>query len=252
MAAVLQVAAVTSATASAAEEPTPDLVEEHRVLYEATETDGTIAVDSSTFGNVGELKGQVSRRDGSYRFHPLREKGIYDRIRAAPDPAFNPRSRPFSYGARIKVGPDAVWSHNEMSIMRHGDTDTPGGDYKLEIAKRKEGKVTAFCAMHDGVGGLAYVQGTGALETLDDGAWHQITCKLDEDSVALVIDDHVYEKELTESLGSIRSRDPLLIGAQPFAARPDLKFREQFHGAMDDIHVTVFVPTETEPEEPPA
>src|SRR5688500_15686901 len=156
MAVALQLASVTSA--SAEEEPTPDLVEKHRVFYGATETEGALAVDASSFGNDGELKGQVSRRDGTYRFHPLKRQGIYDRIRAAPDPSFNPRSKPFSYGARIKVDPDAVWSHSEMAIIRHGDTDTPGGDYKLEIAKRKAGNVAAFCAIHDGVGGLAYVQ----------------------------------------------------------------------------------------------
>ena len=230
---------LTSGAAGSADEPAP--VETDRVRYEARESDGDVAVDSSTFENDGRLWGQVSRRNGSYRFHPLNGRVIYDRIRTATDPSFNPRSKPFSYGARIKVQPDATWSHSEMAVIRHGDTDTPGGDYKLEIEKRKSGIVVAFCAIHDGDGGSSYVEGRGSLETLADGGWHRITCvRVDEDTVALVVDDHVVTKDLAEPMGAIRgNKDPLFIGCQPFANRPELKFREQFVGAMDDIHVTV-------------
>lgn len=234
---------LTGATTASAEP-----VEEQRVLYEASELDGTTAVDSSTFGNDGAMLGGVTRRDGVYRFHPVTMDGHYDRIRALPAPSLNPRSDPFSYGARVMVLPDAVWSHSEMAVVRHGDSDTAGGDYKLELDLESDGVVTAHCVMHDGDGdGSGYVKGHGLLDTINDGAWHEITCaRVDVDTVSLTIDGHVTERSTSGALGSIRSKDPFLIGCQPFAKRPKLHFREQFDGSMDDIHMTV-----VKPEEPP-
>jgi hypothetical protein len=247
---VIAVAVGVSAAFVVATPAAAEPVEELRVSYTASETEGSVAVDSSTFGNHGRMKGGVTRRNGVYRFHPLTVgRGEYDRIVAPSDPSFNPGDSPFSYGARVKVRPDATWSHRGMALLRHGDSDTPGGDYKLELKKLKSGTVEAFCEMRDGDGdGRGYIQGDGNLETIADGLWHTITCaRVDVDTVSLTVDGITRTRDTVGDMGRIRSKDPFMIGCQPFAKRPDLRFRAQLHGAIDDIHVTVQeeVPPET-------
>jgi hypothetical protein len=213
---------------------------EIRVLYEASETVGSTAIDSSSFHNDGRLLGGVTRRNGAYRFHSLSSAGHrFDRIRAPFDPSFNPERRPFSYGARVRVSPQAEWSHAEMAVLRHGDLDTSGGDYKLELRKTPTGIVVAFCAMHDDDGeGTGYVRSNGALETIADGRWHTLTCRrVDGNRVSLTIDGVEKTRRTSGDLGSMVNTDPLLIGVHLTSDR--LGLREQFVGLMDDIHVTV-------------
>jgi hypothetical protein len=210
-----------------------------RVMYHVTETRGSVAVDHSRFHNDGALFGGVTRLDGAYRFHAVSRDHRYDRIRTPSDPSLNPGKAPFSYGARVKVSPRAEWSHSEMAVLRHGDSDTPGGDYKLELSKNSDGVVSAFCVVHDGDGdGSGYVQGHGQLETIADGQWHRIVCsRVSKGVLALSIDGDLVAKHTKGNLGSIVSKDPLLIGCQ--FKRDGIHRREQFVGAMDDISVRV-------------
>ena len=219
-----------------------ELVAEPRVLYEVSETSGRIAIDSSQFHNDGNMLGGVGRQPGAYVFHPVTDDGKFDRIRVPSNASFNPGRAPFSYGATIKVGVDALWLHHEMAVVRHGDTDTPGGDYKLELDKNRSGIVNAECAIHDGDGdGSAYAISRGTHATLADGEWHTVTCaRVDVNTVSLTIDGHVKEVGAVGALGAIRSEDPFLLGVQPYANKPELRFREQFHGLMTDVHLTVY------------
>lgn len=210
-----------------------------RVRYTASEPGGRLAIDASRHHNHGKLLGGVTRRDGAYKFHRLSGDNRYDRIRTPSARSLNPRWSPFTYGARVKVSPNAEWSHSEMAVLRHGDTDTRGGDYKLELKKTDGGAVVAFCAMHDGDGdGVGYVRGKGSLKTIADGRWHTITCaRLDRNTVSLTIDRNVTRRPTSGNLGGLASKDPLLIG---FHFRRDgVSGREQFVGLMDGIHVTV-------------
>ena len=213
---------------------------EDRVRYTASEARGMSAVDASGYHNDGTLRGGVTRRSGAYKFHPLSKgKHRYDRIRAPHDPALNPRSAPFEFGARVKVSRHAEWSHTEMAVVRHGDTDTAGGDYKLELVKEDDGDVSAFCVWHDGDGDCTgYVRGRGPLNTIADGNWHEITCgRVDRNTVSLTIDGHETRRPVSGDLGALVSKDPLLIG---FHFKQDgIQRREQFVGLMDDIHVSV-------------
>jgi len=210
-----------------------------RVRYRASETGGRSAIDASGYRNHGKLTGGVTRRDGAYKFHRLSGDNRYDRIRTPSARSLNPRLARFTYGARVKVSPNAEWSHTEMAVLRHGDTDTAGGDYKVELLKTGSGAVVAYCAMHDGDGdGMGYVRGKGAIRTIADGSWHTITCaRVDRNTVSLTIDGNVTRRSTSGNLGGLVSKDPLLIG---FQFRTDgVSGREQFVGLMDDISVSV-------------
>jgi len=206
-----------------------------RVLFRVVEDSGRIAVDSSAWGNDGALRGGVTRDEGAYRLHP----GLpHDRIRVEPDPSLNPDDDRFVYGAAVRVQPEAVWQHDEMAVIRHGDIDTPGGDYKLELEQTNRDTVTAFCAMHDGSGGSGFVKGDGQLATIDDGQWHTIRCSREPaaQTVSLTIDGFTVSRP-DKSLGSIVGADPLLIGVQP--GQDGTGLREQFAGRMDNIRLAV-------------
>jgi len=221
---------------ASASEPLPDATP--RVLYEASEGSGTTAVDSSTFGNHGTLKGRVGRADGAYLFPPVGANGQHHRITAAPDRSLSPGTRAFAVGADVLVSPTAVWEHHEMALIRNGDSKTAGGDYKLELVQTAGGTVVALCVIHDGTGGSGSVRGNGRLATIADGVWHNIACSRDPatHTVSLTIDGFTVARADNE-LGSIVGDQPLLLGAQPKKFQPGL--REQFNGRMDNIRFAV-------------
>jgi hypothetical protein len=215
-------------------------VDDTRVLYQALEREGTVAVDGSDYHNDGFLKGGLTRSDGSYLFHPISfGDHRFDRISTPFDPSLNPGRAPFSYGARVRVSPTAEWRSHEMAVLRHGDATTPRGDFKLELRKTAAGLVKALCVIHDDDGrGAGYIAGHGALTTIADGQWHTIACgRVDRDTVSLTVDDHTIERQSNGDLGAVNGEDPLLIGCQYMS--DGIHRQEQFVGRMDDIQITV-------------
>jgi hypothetical protein len=216
-----------------------------RLSYQVLPSEvGTVAVDGSGYANDGVLKGGVSRRHGVYKFHRVSRDHRYDRIRAHDDESLSPGPASFTYSVRMKVSPQAEWSHSEMAVLRHGDSDTPGGDYKMELAKNPDtGVVSANCVMHDDDGkGAGYVRGTGPLTSIADGDWHTIACNrvAADDTVSLTIDGHTTVRQTHGDLGNVMGQAPLLIGCQLAGDR--VHRREQFVGKMDDITITATVP----------
>jgi hypothetical protein len=201
---------------------------------------GTVADDGSGYSNDGVLRGGVSRVNGAYRFHRRSLDLRYDRIHAPDDPSLNPGLAPFTYSVRLKVSPEAEWSHSEMAVLRHGDSDSPGGDYKMELRKNPDtGVVSAFCVMHDDDGvGAGYVRGRGGLKSIADGRWHTIACsRVAADTVSLSVNGLTTVRATHDDLGNVVGRAPLLIGCQ--MAEDGVHRREQFVGKMDDITITV-------------
>jgi Concanavalin A-like lectin/glucanases superfamily len=212
-----------------------------RLSYVAPDTEtGTVAIDESGHGNDGVLKGGVTRVHGVYKFHRLSRDHRYDRIQAPDDASLSPGLSPFTYSVRLKVSPTAEWSHSEMAVIRHGDTDSGGGNYKMELGKNaKTGAVWVFCVMHDDdESGIGYIRGRGGLKSIADGHWHTVACsRVDADTVSLTVDGHVVEHATRGDLGNVASSVPLLIGCQLRGQGPTR--REQFVGKMDDISITV-------------
>jgi hypothetical protein len=212
-----------------------------RLAYQALANEvGKVAVDGSAYSNDGVLKGGVSRLNGVYKFHPLSRDHRYDRIYAPDAPSLNPGLAPFTFSVRLKVSPDAEWSHREMAVIRHGDSDAPGGDYKMELRKNPVTSfVSVFCVIHDDDGvGAGYVRGPGPSGSIADGRWHTIACsRVSADTVSLSVDGHTVVRTTHGDLGNVVGPVPLLIGCQFTGSGP--RKREQFVGKMDDIIITV-------------
>jgi hypothetical protein len=200
---------------------------------------GSVAVDSSPYGNNGVLRGGVTRVDGRYQFHALSLDHRFDRITAPDDPSLSPGTSPFTYSVRLKVSRKAQWENRQMAVIRHGDSGYPGGNYKMELQRLKGGAVAAFCAIHDASGGSAYIIGRGTLSTVADGHWHTIACsRVDQTTVSLTIDGDTEERTLQgDGLNDVTGEAPLMIG---FQYRADgVTGREQFVGKLDAITLTV-------------
>lgn len=209
------------------------------LLYTASPREhGHVAVDRSPFTNNGRLRGGVNRRDGAYHFHP-RSRGNhhFDRITAPNSRSLNPGLHVFTYGLRLRVKPGAEWMNHEMAVIRKGDFDTPGGDYKMEIGRTETGKVWADCVMHDLDGkGHGYVRYKAYGVTLNDGAWHTVTCaRVDRHHVSITI-DQLTKTTRTVALGRIKGKDALMLGCQ---FQSGTRKREQFVGWMDRVTITV-------------
>jgi hypothetical protein len=237
----LVVVALTVVGALLAPTPATARATDMRLSYKALHTEtGTKALDGSGHGNNGKLRGGVTRVHGVYRFHPLSRNPRYDRIQAPDAPSLNPGRSPFTYSVRLKVSPNAEWSHSEMAVIRHGDSDAPGGDYKMELRKNPiTGTVSVFCVIHDDDGvGAGYIRGRGGMRSIADGHWHTITCaRVDADTVSLTVGHHTVERATRGDLGRVVGDVPLLIGCQ--LRKDKVHRREQFVGMMDDITVAV-------------
>jgi Laminin G domain len=223
--------------------PTPATAEvtDVRLSYQVPSDEvGNVAIDGSTHANDGVLRGGVSRGVGVYKFHRVSRDHRYDRITAPDDPSLSPGLAPFTFSVRLKVSPDAEWSHSEMAVLRHGDSDTPGGDYKMELRKsRYTGVVSAECVMHDDDGaGAGYIRGRGTLASIADGHWHTIACsRVDAHNVSLSVDDDTTQRPVRGDLGNIVGQAHLMIGCQLGADL--IHKREQFVGKLDNITLTV-------------
>lgn len=199
---------------------------------------GRVAIDSSGHHHNGRLLGGVTRRDGAYKFHRL-AGGRFDRITARNHPGFNPGFARFTYSVRLKVSPSARWLDTQMAVLRHGDTDVAGGDYKMELQRSPDGAVSAFCVIHDDDRhGAGFVRGRGGLRSIADGAWHTVACsRIAAQKVALTIDGNRVVRRTHGNLGRVKGDVPLLIGCQ--LKTDKVHFREQFVGKLDDISITV-------------
>jgi hypothetical protein len=237
----LALIALTAVGALLAPAPATAQATDIRLSYQVLPTEsGTVAVDGSGHTNDGVLKGGVTRVHGHYKFHRLSLDRHYDRIQAPDDPSLNPGLSPFAYGLWLKVSPKAEWTHREMAVIRHGDSDVPGGDYKMELRKNKvTGTVSVFCVIHDDDGvGVGYIRGRGGLKSIADGHWHHITCsRVDADTVALTVGRHTVERATRGDLGNVEGAVSLLIGCEMRVDK--VHRREQFVGKMDDITVAV-------------
>ena len=219
--------------------PSGATVVDTRLSYTADDDTGMHAIDQSPNGNDGRMHGGLTRVHGVYKFHRLSRDNKFDRIIAPNSPSLNPGTGAFTYSVRLKVSPNAEWSHTEMAVLRHGDSDEPGGDYKLELVKLPTGRVAAFCVIHDDDGsGAGFVQGRGGMKTIADDKWHTVACsRVDADTVSLRVDDNVVEKPVRGDLNNVEGDVPLMVGCQFAANGP--KLREQFVGKMDNISITL-------------
>lgn len=122
-----------------------------------------------------------------------------------PTPDLNPGFRDFLVDAWVQFD-EAPGRTGTFDIIRKGLSDTPTGEFKLEILARDRIK----CSFKDEARVRVYVIATG-LDVMDH-AWHQVGCARVGMSWHAIVDGEIFSKSAT--LGSIANTVPLSIGSK--------------------------------------
>jgi hypothetical protein len=155
-----------------------------------------------------------------YRFN-----GSTSRVVVGDDPSLDPGASPFSVTVHVtftEIPTEAIGG--DYDLIRKGLGDTSGGHWKIEIIPTSNGQQTVGSCKMKGSAGATEVK--GAPYTLDDGAWHEITCSKDDGEVTLTVDGTSYISD--DVIGSIANSAPLTIGAKNIGG-------DWYDGDMDDV-----------------
>ncbi len=202
------------------------------VRYQFEGTARTAWSDSSGNGHhLTPLTGngaQVSRaRRGAGRavqFPPPCRRVACPRLvlRARSAPALNPATRPFRYGAALRLAPNRTT--RGQNVLQKGYS-TEGSQYKLQVDGRSghpSCAIVAGAAIH-----LAL-----ARVTVADDRWHSVECRRAGTVLAVSVDGTRQGTATLPASLSIENNRPLSLGGK--SAYGD---NDQFHGQLDDVWV---------------
>ncbi|RJK97903.1 LamG-like jellyroll fold domain-containing protein [Vallicoccus soli] len=136
-----------------------------------------------------------------------------------------PRTRPFAYGARLRL-PAAAVTHGANVVQKGlwGDR----GQWKLQVDDGRPGCVVA--GQHDGDLRRAVV---AAPRSIADGRWHELECRRTATAVELVVDGAVAARQAAPAV-DVRPGAAVAVGGKGVSSSGD-----QFHGALDEVWLRV-------------
>jgi hypothetical protein len=142
----------------------------------------------------------------AYRFN-----GSSSRVVVHDDASLDPGASSFTFTVHVRFTtmPTAAIG-GDYDLIRKGLGSTKGGYWKMEIYPSSNGSVALGLCQMKGSLGAAKIQ--NAPHSLNDGAWHTITCTKDDTGIALTVDGTRYFKAV--KIGSIANGDPLTLGAK--------------------------------------
>lgn len=228
---------VTAAPAGASSDTTVLLID-----FENAESlaPGTVVVDSSGFGHNGTVRGLnggapqpvAGEGPGTAAKFPGRCEvaGCPRTLVEVPDDAqLNPGLRPFRYGASIRLQPyQTSVGANVVQKGRYGD---PDGQWKLQVDGLSGRPSCVISGPRDGSYQRAIVKSP---RSIADGDWHGVACARSADAVELTVDGIVVGRQAFAAV-QLSSGAPVTIGSKT-VNRLD---NDQFHGALDDIYLSV-------------
>lgn len=191
----------------------------------------TVMQDSSGHGLNGRIGSDVqthsvlSGRTG-YTF-PYLKNGVPPThpghlVTVPASSALNPGTGNYSVTMTLRFKPAA----NGGNVMQKGQASSPGGYFKLEIDR---GGVSC---LFRGTSGSAAV-GTG---TINNGAWHTITCARTASAVTMTVDGRVTATRRTAT-GSISNAAALTIGGKASCNQTTVQC-DYFSGSIDRVQIS--------------
>lgn len=190
------------------------------------ETSGTTMLDTSGSGNNGTLSsialGQVGISGTAYGFDGS------DSFVTVPDSSsLDPGSSDISFTVNVSF-PDIPAT--DYDLLRKGLSTSSGGDYKVEILKKKSGtQAWASCFF----GGSAAGKGITFKQNLADSQWHAITCTKTSSMISITVDGSTATK--SGVVGSIANSSPLWLGAKFKGTTP----KDRYEGLMDEVSIQI-------------
>ncbi len=141
-------------------------------------------------------------------------------------PALNPGTRPFGYGATIRLA--ATDTTDGQNIVQKGFS-AEGSQYKLQI----DGYAGHPSCVLRGTAGPTIHQAVADV-TVADGRWHRLECRRAPRTLTMLVDGVARTVLPIPPALRVDNAMPLIIGGK--SANPG---NDQFHGETDDIFVRV-------------
>jgi hypothetical protein len=178
----------------------------------------------------GTMHDAVGSADGTNHNVTKERPGVWDSfaygfngwnsyVRVPHRPALNPGRAKLTVKISVRF---SALPHRDYDLIRKGQSSTPGGDYKIEIARSGQ----ALCVF----GGSRHTVAVIGGPPLNDRRWHRITCIRGSRSARLIVDGRL-RRRVWKRAGSIANQAPLFIGAKPWA--------DWFKGRLDEAQVSV-------------
>jgi len=144
-------------------------------------------------------------------------------VEVLPDPALNPGEGDFEFGASVWLSRDQTTTGS--NIVQKGRFGTESGLWKLQVDS-DAGEPS--CVVRSG-DDLVTVRSS---VSISDSAWHQLTCRRDEEGISIQVDDTVDQEDVRT--GSVSSQWPIRMGSPGVGDLDD-----QFHGRIDDVFLRI-------------
>lgn len=195
---------------------------------------GTRVRDVSGHGHFGIVKvsgnghltvldnGVKGRAAGFPRARPGAGRAI---IKIESEPALNPRKRPFSFGASVRVTPKQAPHGKDPNILTKGSDTT--SKWKLHLITAKPRCVFT---------GAATEIILTSPDPIDNGTWHRVVCSRSGKIHQLLVDGALKDQSTNAFSGKFTSRAPVKVGGR---AVGKAGHNDQFHGDLDNVFLQI-------------
>lgn len=174
------------------------------------ETSGSVATDSSGFGNHG-LSHDVGLDGEAYSFNGTSSRVIVPDTSPTAPGTLDPGTRNFSFAVTVSM-PAPPDQGQTFDILRKGLSGTAGGNYKLEV-KNARGKAVARCVVRDAARVGANIQSLARHNLAGTGV-HTVTCTKTSTGVTIQVDSTAPRSKVVSRLGSVSNTSDLALGAK--------------------------------------
>jgi hypothetical protein len=191
-------------------------------VWEMNESAGaTVMHDSSGHHRSGKIGNVVTTGvvDGNFKGYQFTSAGPKDieHLVIADRPALNPKGHVFSVFLRLNT------TEMDQNIIQKGQSNTPGGSWKIEVDP--EGHVV--CTFR-GAAGRGAIRSRG---NLADGNWHKVVCTRQPDAVVITVGGGFPRKDPGRT-GNIENNAAVTLGGKKDCTAPNVSC--QYYGGLLD------------------
>ncbi len=185
--------------------------------------DATVMRNAAGSGLNGNIGSYVVTGDGFYRF-PFANRDVATLRRVvtvADDSRLDPGTRAYAITFRVRT------THRFGNVIQKGQSSTAGGYLKVQMPKG-----VVQCLFRGAAGSAVVMSG----KALNDGRWHEITCKREADRVVMWVDGASEPRVKEGRTGSIANSYPLSVGGKTHCNQTTVTC-DYFAGDLDYVRI---------------
>jgi PKD repeat protein len=188
-------------------------------LWHMDETSGTVMHDSVASHNGTLFNTQVGVPGFSGTAYSFNGSSSYVSVPTASD--LNPGSSDITVTIHMKTTGTPPPPPDDWDLIRKGNYDTPGGEYKMEFQQSGE----ASCGFKGSANYAELIAGPA----LNNGQWHTIQCVKTSSAIQLIVDGQTFSQ--AANVGTIANTEPVTIGSHPGS--------DWYQGSLDEASIQI-------------